>query len=127
MDMNPTKKRGTEIPRLLAASLPLLLAGCTSAFSGQDGMRVVVKPDAIYVMMPAPAAARTMCVAAGLRSPELDGQSLADGGGITLTDVGVGGAAGCRGRVRSVIVCANGDERCLRHEERHAREGAFHQ
>jgi hypothetical protein len=108
-------------------ALPLLLAGCTSAFSGQDGMRVVVKPNVIYVVMPAPAAARTMCVAAGLRTPELDGRSLAAAGGITLTDVGVGAAAGCQGRVHSVIVCANGDERCLRHEERHAREGAFHQ
>jgi len=125
--MNATRKRGTTVLRLLAAALPLLLAGCTSAFSGQDGMRVVVKPDAIYVVMPAPAAAQTMCVAAGLRSQDLDGRSLAAGGGITLTDVGVGGVAGCQGRVRSVIVCANGDERCLRHEERHAREGAFHQ
>lgn len=125
--MNATKKRGTTVSRLLAAALPLLLAGCTSAFSGQDGMRVVVKPDTIYVVMPAPAAAQTMCVAAGLRSPDLDGRSLAAGGGVTLTDVGVGGAAGCHGRVHSVIVCANGDERCLRHEERHAREGAFHQ
>ena len=125
--MNAKEKLGTAVPRLLAAALPLLLAGCTSAFSGQDGMRVVVKPNVIYVVMPAPAPARTMCVAAGLRTPDIDGRSLAAGGGIILTDVGVGAAAGCQGRVRSVIVCAKGDERCLRHEERHAREGAFHQ
>ena len=125
--MNATKKRGVTVPRLLAAALPLLLAGCTSAFSGQDGMRVLVKPDAIYVVMPAPTAARTMCVAAGLRSPGLDERRLAAGGGTTLTDVGLGGTAGCQGRVRSVIVCTTGDDRCLRHEERHAREGAFHQ
>ena len=125
--MNATKRLRRTVPRLLAAALPLLLAGCTSAFSGQDGMRVVVKPDAIYVVMPAPAAARTMCVAAGLRSPDLDGRSLAASGGVTLTDVGIGGATGCQGRVPSVIVCASGDERCMRHEERHAREGAFHQ
>ena len=55
--MNTTSKRGAAVSRLLAAALPLLLAGCTSAFSGQDGMRVLVKPDAIYVVMPGPAAA----------------------------------------------------------------------
>ena len=125
--MNATEKRGTRVARLLVVALPLLLAGCTSGFSGQDGMRVVVKPNAIYVVMPGPAAARTMCVAAGLRTPGLDGRSLASGSEMTLTDVGVAAAAGCHGHVRSVIVCANGDERCLRHEERHAREGAFHQ
>jgi hypothetical protein len=125
--MHATLKRGTTVSRLLAAALLLLLAGCTSAFSGQDGMRVVVKPNAIYVVMPGAVAARTLCVAAGLQSPGLAGRSLAAGGDLTLTDVGVGAVAGCQGRVRSVIVCANGDQRCLLHEERHAREGAFHQ
>jgi hypothetical protein len=125
--MNTTSKRGAAVSRLLAAALPLLLAGCTSAFSGQDGMRVLVKPDAIYVVMPGPAAARTMCVAAGLQTSGLDGRSLASADGLALSDAGVNAAAGCRGQVRSVIVCGNGDARCLNHEERHAREGAFHQ
>lgn len=125
--MNTITTHGTAVARFLAVALPLLLAGCSSAFSGQDGMRVVVKPNAIYVVMPGPVAARTMCVAAGMRSPGLEGRSLAAGGEMTLTDVGVGAAAGCQGQVRSVIVCSNGDARCLLHEERHAREGAFHQ
>ena len=125
--MNAATKRGKAVPRFVAVALPLLLAGCTGAFSGQDGMRVVVKPNAIYVVMPGPAAARTMCVAAGLRGPGLDGRSLAAAGDLSLTDAGVAAAAGCQGLVHSVIVCASGDERCLRHEERHAREGAFHQ
>jgi hypothetical protein len=125
--MNATSRRGTAVPRLLAVALPLLLAGCVSAFSGQDGMRVLVKSDAIYVVIPGPVAARTMCVAAGLRTPGLDGRSLASTGELTLSDAGVAASAGCQGQVRSVIVCANGDARCLSHEERHAREGAFHQ
>lgn len=123
--MIATSRRGTRISRLLAVTLPLLLAGCTSAYSGPDGMRVVVRPSAIYMVMPGPAAARTMCVAAGMRAPGLDGPMLAAAGGPTVSDGGAA-AAGCQGLVRSVIVCANGDERCLRHEERHAREGAFH-
>ncbi len=125
--MSATSKRGTAVPRLLAVALPLLLAGCTSAFSGQDGMRVVVRPNAIYMVMPGPAAARSMCVAAGLRAPGLDRRMLAEGVGSTVSDAAAAAPAGCQGPMRSVVVCANGDERCLRHEERHAREGAFHQ
>ncbi len=79
--MIATSRRGTRISRLLAAAFPLPLAGCTSANSGPDGMRV----------------------------------------GDVET-----GAAGRQGLVRSVIVGANGDERCGRHEERHAPEGACH-
>ena len=124
--MNDRSKRRTTLIRLLAVALPLTLTGCTSAFSGQDGMRVVLKPNAIYVVTPESAPARNMCAAAGLPSPGPDGRLYAAGGGVTVTDAPVVGAAGCQGRVRSVIVCADGDERCLRHEERHAREGAFH-
>jgi hypothetical protein len=123
--MSPTPTRGPRISRLLAVALPLLLAGCTSAYSGPDGMRVVVRSNAIYMIMPGPAAARTMCVAAGLRAPGLDRAMLTAATGPTLSDAGPG-AVGCQGLVRSVIVCATGDEFCLRHEERHAREGAFH-
>lgn len=124
--MNDTSTRGTKIFRLLAVALPLLLAGCTSAYSGPDGMRVVVRRDAIYMVTRGPVAARTTCVAAGMRNPGLDGPMLtASSKGLTVTDGGTG-AAGCQGLVRSVIVCADGDDRCLQHEERHAREGAFH-
>lgn len=123
--MLATSRRGTRISRLLAVTFPLLLAGCTSAYSGPDGMRVVVRQNAIYMIMPGPEATRTMCVAAGMRAPGLDGPMLAAANGLTLSDAGMR-AAGCQGLVRSVIVCATGDERCLRHEERHAREGAFH-
>jgi hypothetical protein len=88
-------------------------------------MHVVVRPNAIYMVMPGPAAARTMCVAAGMRNPGFDGPMLTAANGFTLSDAGTG-AAGCQGLVRSVIVCATGHERCVRHEERHALEGAFH-
>jgi hypothetical protein len=124
--MDVTSTRGMKISRLLAVALPLLLAGCTSGFSGPDGMRVVVKPNAIYMVTKGPVAARATCVAAGMRNPGLEGPMLtASSQGLTVTDGGTG-AAGCQGMVRSVIVCSTGDDRCLRHEERHAREGAFH-
>jgi hypothetical protein len=125
--MIATSRRGTRISRLLAVAFPLLLAGCTSAYSGPDGIRVVVRPNAIYMVVPGPVAARTTCVAAGMLNPGLEGPMLtASSKGLTVTDAGTG-AAGCQGLVRSVIVCATGDDRCVRHEERHAREGAFHQ
>ena len=78
------------------------------------------------MVVPGPVAARATCVAAGMRTPGLDGPMLTAANGPTLSDAGTG-TAGCQGLVRSVIVCATGDERCVRHEERHAREGAFHQ
>jgi hypothetical protein len=125
-DMIATSRLGTRITRFLAVAFPLLLAGCTSAYSGPEGMRVVVRPNAIYMVVPGPVAARATCVAAGMRTPGLDGPMLtASAQGLTVTDGGTG-AAGCQGLVRSVIVCSTGDDRCLRHEERHAREGAFH-
>ena len=124
--MNVTSRHGTRIFRLLAVALPMLLVGCASAYSAPDGTRVVVKPNAIYMVTRGPVAARTTCVAMGMRNPGLDGPMLtASAQGLTVTDVGTG-AAGCQGLVRSVIVCSSGDDRCLRHEERHAREGAFH-
>jgi hypothetical protein len=123
--MIATPKRGTRIFRLLAVAFPLLLAGCTSAYSGPDGMRVVVRSNVIYMIMPGPAATRTMCAAAGMPAPGLNRTMLAAANGPTVSDAGTG-AVGCQGLVRNVIVCATGDEFCLRHEERHAREGAFH-
>lgn len=123
--MNATSRRGARIFRLLAVVFPLLLVGCTGGYSAPDGIRVVVRRSAIYVVMPGPVAARTMCVAAGMRNPGLDGPMLTASNVSSLSDAGTG-AAGCQGFVRSVIVCTDGDERCLRHEERHAREGAFH-
>lgn len=123
--MNATSKCGRTVSRLAAAILPLLLVGCTSGFSGPDGMRVVVKSNAIYMVVSGPVAARTTCVAAGMKAPGLDGPVLVASQGITVSDGGRG-AAGCQGLVRSVIVCTEGDSRCLAHEERHAREGAFH-
>ncbi len=124
--MIATSGRGTRFSRLLAVVFSPLLAGRGSASSGPNGIRVVVRRDAIYMIVPVPAAARAMCVAAGMGAPGLDRPVLMAAGQPTASDGGAA-AAGCRGLVRSVIVCANGDERCLRHEERHAREGAFHQ
>ena len=123
--MNATSSLGMRVSRLLAVAFSLLLVGCTGAFSGPDGTRVVVRPNTIYMVVPGPAAAHTMCVLAGLRTPGLDRPMLTAANGNTLSDAGPG-TPGCQGLVRSVIVCADGDERCLRHEERHAREGAFH-
>ena len=56
--MNATSRCGRRTLRLVAAALPLLLVGCTSAYSGPDGMRVVVKPNAIYMVVQGPVAAQ---------------------------------------------------------------------
>ncbi len=112
--------------------LTLVLTGCASGFSAQGDLRVIAKPHGIYVMTKSAELARSVCIASapatGYQVAGLEGRMLADGRGLALTDGGSGGGApGCQAQVRSIIVCAEGDDRCLRHEERHAREGAFHQ
>jgi hypothetical protein len=113
--------------------LALVLTGCVSGFSAQGDLRVLAKPHGIYVITKSAELARSVCIASAPATgyqvaQHLDGRMLADGRGLALTDAGGGGGApGCRAEVRSIIVCAEGDDRCLRHEERHAREGAFHQ
>ena len=54
--MIATSRRGTRISRFLAVAFPPLLADCTSAHSGPDGIRAGVRRDPIYppVAPPAP-------------------------------------------------------------------------
>jgi hypothetical protein len=113
------------------AMLGLALTGCASGFSAEGDLRVIAKPNGIYVVTKSAELARSVCIASapatGYQVARLDDRRLADSRGVSLTDGGSGGGApGCQGLVRSLIVCAEGDDRCLRHEERHAREGAFH-
>jgi hypothetical protein len=105
----------------------MVLVGVGADASSAEGLRVIVRPSAIYVVATSPAEVRAVCVAAGLEGPGVEKRMYADGRGTTATDgQTVTVAAGCRGPVRHVIVCAEGNQRCLAHEERHAREGAFH-
>ncbi len=112
--------------------LGLVLTGCASGFSAAGDVRVIAKPDGIYVMTKSAELARSVCIASaaatGYQVARLDGRMLADSRGPAVVDAGSGSAApGCKAQVRNIIVCAEGDDRCLRHEERHGREGAFHQ
>ena len=112
--------------------LGLVLTGCASGFSAAGDVRVIAKPHGIYVVTKSAEMARSVCIASapatGYQVAQLDGRMLADGREVALTDGGGGGGApGCQAQVRNIIVCAEGDDRCLRHEERHAHEGAFHQ
>lgn len=112
--------------------LSLALTGCASGFSAPSDLRVIAKADGIYVITRSAELARSVCIASasasGYQVARLGDRRLADGRGLALADAGSGGGApGCQVQVRNIIVCAEGDDRCLRHEERHAREGAFHQ
>ena len=112
--------------------LGLALTGCASGFSANGDLRVIAKPTGIYVVTKSAELARSVCIASapatGYQVARLESRLLADGRGVSLTDGGSGGGTpGCQALVRNIIVCAEGDDRCLRHEERHGREGAFHQ
>lgn len=130
--MNEVKEATMKAIRYGFVMLGLALTGCTSGFSAAGDLRVIAKPHGIYVVTQSAEMARSVCIASapatGYQAAGLDGRMLADGRGIALTDGGGGGGApGCQAQVRNIIVCAEGDDRCLRHEERHAHEGAFHQ
>lgn len=107
----------------------IVLTGCASGFSAQDDVRIVAKPDGLYLMARSPAIARSMCIASGLDAARVEGRMFAEGRTFLVGDTGrySRGVQGCQMAVRNIIVCADGDGRCLLHEERHAREGAFHQ
>ncbi|HET8575754.1 MAG TPA: hypothetical protein VFO18_01550 [Methylomirabilota bacterium] len=115
------------------ALLGLALTGCASGFSAEGDLRVIARPNGIFVVTKSAELARSVCIASapatGYHVASLDGRLFADNRGVAVTDGGSGGAGvpGCRAVVRNIIVCAEGDDRCLRHEERHAHEGAFHQ
>jgi uncharacterized protein YceK len=61
--MIATSGHGTKISRLLAVVFPPLLAGCASAYSGPDGIRVVVRRNAIYPSLAWDARALLLCLA----------------------------------------------------------------
>jgi len=111
----------------LAAVVGLALTGCATGYSIRDDVRVIAKGDRFYLLTRDSAVARAICLDSGLASSRWEPPRFADGGRFALPDARVRtGILGCYISPRHIIVCAEGDEWCLLHEERHAREGDFH-
>ncbi len=88
--------------------------------AGTD-FRIQHSSDTIYLVARSSDVARSLCVQLGLDTSRVEGRWAADPGGTMR----VGRVRGCF-TARYVIVCADGDQECIRHEEKHRKEGQFH-
>jgi hypothetical protein len=101
-----------------AALAALLSAGCTTAFSSPEDVRVVASGDGVYLLARSTAVARSVCIASGFDAARAEGRRFAEGRAFAPGDRGAGGTQGCYMAVRDLIVCQEGDNRCLGREER---------
>ena len=101
--------------------LAVALSGCgPTLFSGQD-LRVHATGDTLYIFARSDGVSRNLCANLGSDVAFNEGRWASDEGRTIRT----GRVVGCY-TVRHVIVCEEGHDACLAHEERHKREGAFH-
>lgn len=121
--------------RLAAAALVLLGLipwGCTTGAPDRpssfriavprDDVRIETSGDTIYVLTRSDSVTRGLCAGLGGDIALAEGRWAADDG----KTIRLGRVTGCH-TVRHVIVCAEGDEACLSHEDWHRRGVAFHQ
>jgi hypothetical protein len=101
--------------------LAIALSGCSSVlFSGED-IRLRATGDTLYILARSDGVSRNLCATLSSNVPVVEARWASDEGRVLRT----GQVRGCY-TVRHIIVCEDGDSRCLAHEERHRREGAFH-
>jgi hypothetical protein len=108
--------------RLLAlAALSTALMGCAGSFAAPEDMRIVARPEGLYLMTRSTAMARSVCIASGFDAARAEGRLFADGQSMRASGFG-GGTQGCEMQVRTFTVCQEGDAACLLGERPGARE-----
>ena len=82
-------------------------------------MRIVARPEGLYLMTRSTAMARSVCIASGFDAARAEGRLFADGrsGGFGT------GTQGCQMQVRTFTVCQDGDAACLQRSCRMMRRG----
>lgn len=111
--------------------LAVLVAGCAPfSVHGQSDPWDPVRTTGEYrevsvVFTHTSEGARSLCGKAGLDLARTEGVKFAEGGHWS-SGFGAVRVKGCYVPLRDLIVCAWGDQRCLEHEYRHAREGLVH-
>jgi hypothetical protein len=101
--------------------LAVVLSGCSSAlFSGED-VRLKASGDTLYILARSNGVSRNLCATLGGDVAVVEARWAPNEGRVMR----MGQVRGCY-TVRHIIVCEEGDTRCLAHEERHRREGPFH-
>ena len=96
------------------AALAMLLTGCATGYSAPDDLRIVAKPEGLYLMTRSTAMARSVCVASGFDAARAEGRLFADGRSFSVNDGRFGsGTQGCQMQIRTFTVCQEGDAACL--------------
>jgi hypothetical protein len=92
----------------------LLLAGCAGALTGDEDVRVIATGDGLYLLTRSPAMARSMCIASGLDAARAEGRLFAEGRRFSMNDnFSPSGTQGCQMQPRSLVICEEGDGRCV--------------
>jgi hypothetical protein len=92
----------------------LLLSGCAAVLAGDEDVRVVATGDGLYLFTRSPAMARSMCIASGLDAARAEGRLYAEGRSVAVNDSTFGsGTQGCQMQPRSLVICQEGDARCV--------------
>jgi hypothetical protein len=92
----------------------LLASGCAGAMTGDEDVRVVATADGLYLLTRSPAMARSMCIASGLDAARAEGRLFAEGRRFSMNDsFSPSGTQGCQMQPRSLVICQEGDGRCV--------------
>ena len=97
---------------LTLVALTVTLAECVGSFAAPEDMRIVARPDGLYLMTRSTAMARSVCIASGFDAARAEGRLFADGRSMSAGGFG-GGTQGCQMQVRTFTVCQDGDAACL--------------
>lgn len=119
---SPAPLRATR--NSIMATLLLLavgVSGCSAGFSVQD-VDLRATGDTLYLLARSENVSRNLCASLGGDLALAESRPAVTEGRTIQRDRLIGCYA-----VRHVIVCPEENTFCLAHEERHKREGAFHQ
>lgn len=97
------------------------IAGCGSGALTSQDLRLSARGNTLYVFARSDGVSRSLCADLGTDVALAEGR-VASAEGRTLS---IGRVRGCY-TVRHIIVCSDGDDACIAHEERHRAEGNFH-
>jgi len=107
-------KDGRFARRALAlVALTAALTGCAGSFAAPEDMRVVARPEGLYLMTRSTAMARSVCIASGFDAARAEGRLFADGRSFSGNGGFGTGTQGCQMQVRTFTVCQDGDTACL--------------
>jgi len=122
--MSKTKDGRFARRALALVALTASLTGCAGSFAAPEDMRIVARPEGLYLMTRSTAMARSVCIASGFDAARAEGRLFADGRSFAGSGGFGTGTQGCQMQVRTFTVCQDGDAACLAGDGTRDREPA---